>query len=90
MQSRLQRIRAALTDALAPVELDVVDDSAEHAGHAGSSLAGETHFTIRVVSLAFVGRTRVARYRAVHDILQPEFARGLHALSLVLKAPGES
>ena len=87
--TRQDRLRAALTAAFAPIALDVVDDSAQHAGHAGASAGGETHYTIRMVSAAFAGQGRVSRSRAVHAQLGTEFASGLHAVSLSLRAPDE-
>ena len=79
-----------MTEAFGPTALDVVDDSAQHAGHAGASAGGETHYTIRMVSAAFTGQSRVSRSRSVHAHLGQEFATGLHALTLVLRAPGEA
>ena len=89
MHTRQQRLVAALTAAFAPTELEVVDDSAQHAGHAGAGAAGETHYTIRMVSARFAGMGRVARSRLVHSLLDAEFASGLHALSLRLDAPAK-
>lgn len=89
MLTRQERLRAALTAAFTPIELDVVDDSAQHAGHAGASAGGETHYTVRMVSPAFTGQTRVARSRAVHAAVGAEFGLGLHALSLILRAPAD-
>jgi BolA family transcriptional regulator, general stress-responsive regulator len=68
----------------------VTDDSAHHAGHAGARPGGETHYSVVVVSDAFRGMNRVARSRAVHAVLEAEFAGGLHALSLVLRTPDEA
>jgi BolA protein len=82
---RAARMRAALQQAFAPAELEIEDDSARHAGHAGAAPGGETHFTVRLTTGAFEGMSRVERSRAVHLALAPEFARGLHALSLVLR-----
>ncbi len=87
---RAERIRAALQSALAPVAMEVVDDSARHAGHAGSSGGGQTHYNVLVVSDRFAGLNRVARHRLVNAPLQAEFASGLHALSLVLRTPDEA
>lgn len=94
--SRTDRIAAALQTAFAPEKLEVVDDSARHAGHAGRMTQpghagpdGETHYNVAMTSAAFAGMSRVARSRAVHDALAAEFAGGLHALALRLKAPGE-
>lgn len=90
MTDRAERIRVALVAALAPVGLEVVDDSSRHAGHAGARAGGQTHYNVRVVSAAFAGLGRVARHRLVNEALGGEFAEGLHALSLELKAPGEA
>jgi BolA protein len=89
MPSRAQRINATLTQAFAPAEVQVQDDSHLHAGHAGASPGGETHYSVRLVSPAFAGMNRVARSRAVHAALAAEFSGGLHALSLKLLAPDE-
>lgn len=83
------RIRRKLADALAPVELDVIDDSAQHAGHAGARPEGETHFRVRVVSDAFAGMNRVARQRRVHEILAEELRARVHALSIDARTPEE-
>ena len=86
---RAARMRTLLTRAFNPAELAIEDDSAHHAGHAGAAPGGETHFTVRLTAEAFAGMSRVARSRAVHAALAGEFALGLHALSLVLRAPDE-
>ena len=75
--------------ALAPAEVEVVDDSARHAGHAGAQPGGETHYSVLAVSPRFEALSRVARHRLVHDALGAEFGGGLHALSLTLRTPGE-
>jgi len=82
-----EKIEAALQMAFAPVTLTVVDDSAKHAGHAGARAGGESHFTVHIVSETFVGLSRVARHRAVYEVLQPMFDAGLHALVIDAKAP---
>lgn len=89
MSPRADRIAAALSAAFPPAEVEVVDDSHRHAGHAGAAPGGETHFNVRVVSPAFAGMNRVARSRAAHEALAVEFASGLHALALTLKTPEE-
>ena len=86
---RAGRVRAVLTEAFRPSVIEVHDDSASHAGHSGAAPGGETHMQVRMVSDAFAGQSRVARSRAVHAMLDAEFRSGLHALSLVLRAPGE-
>jgi BolA protein len=90
MTDRATRIEAILRRDFAPVALTIQDDSARHAGHAGAAPGGQTHYTVIVVSATFAGMSRVARSRAVHDALAPEFAAGLHALSLVLRTPEEA
>ncbi len=87
--NRKDRIEAALRQAFSPSLLHIADDSARHAGHAGASANGETHYSVEVTADAFKGQSRVARSRAVHELLAAEFSSGLHALSLKLRAPGE-
>lgn len=86
---RAARIEALLRQHLAPTALQVQDDSASHAGHAGAAPGGQTHYSVAVVSETFVGQSRVARSRLVHALLQEEFAGGLHALALTLRTPEE-
>ena len=85
-----ERIRTKLTDALAPVALDIVDDSHRHAGHSGARDGGETHFTVHITSAAFAGRSRLDRQRLVYAILAEEMAERVHALSLVTRTPEEA
>ena len=84
------QIRQKLTEALSPIELDVIDESERHAGHAGARPEGETHFRVRIVSRAFEGMNRVARQRRVHEILADELRTRVHALSIDAKTPGEA
>lgn len=86
---RAARMRAILTSAFSPIRLEIEDDSAKHAGHAGAAAGGETHFTVTIVSDVFMRRSRVERSRMVHDALASEFDLGLHALSLHFRSPGE-
>jgi BolA protein len=87
--SRAARMEKSLRDHFRPSMLEIVDDSARHAGHSGAAPGGETHFNVTMVSAAFIGLSRVERSRAVHDILAQELKNGLHALALRLRAPGE-
>ena len=80
-------IETALRAALNPAELAVLDDSAAHAGHAGAQSGG--HYTVRIVSASFAGQTRIARHRLVYDALASLMTRGIHALALDARAPGE-
>ncbi|MBB4131650.1 MULTISPECIES: BolA family protein [unclassified Xanthomonas] len=87
--SRVERIRTALQSALAPTELDVVDDSHRHAGHAGAR-DGRGHFNVRVVSAAFAGKAPLARHRAVYAAVGEMMQTDIHALSIEAFAPGEA
>lgn len=89
MTDRQSRLETTLRAAFAPSLLRITDDSARHAGHAGARPEGETHFSVLLVSEAFTGLGRVARSRMVHEALAVEFAGGMHALALSLRAPGE-
>lgn len=84
---RRTRIEEALTEAFAPVSLKVTDDSAKHAGHAGASPEGETHYSVEIVAEAFDGLSRVQVQRTIMMVLQKEFDTGLHALALKASAP---
>jgi BolA protein len=90
MGAMAEAIERNLQRGLSPQRLEVQDDSARHAGHAGHRPEGETHFNVTVVSAAFGGKSRVARQRLVYDLLKAEFAAGLHALSVVTLTPEES
>ena len=78
-----------LEEGFRPMTLTVVDESHQHAGHAGWREGGETHFRLDIVSKAFRGKSRVERHRMVNAALAPAFARGLHALAIQARAPGE-
>ena len=82
-------IRQKLTERFSPTRLVVIDESHRHAGHAGARPGGETHFAVTITSAGFAGLGRVARQRLVYDALKAELAGGLHALSLVIRAPDE-
>jgi BolA protein len=83
-------IEARLTEALSPAALDVVDESHLHAGHAGARPGGETHYRLNIVSTAFSGKSRVDRHRLVNAALDEAFRRGLHAIAIKARAPGEA
>lgn len=84
-----QLISAKLQDAFQPSRLELDDDSDRHAGHAGASPGGESHFNLLIEAAAFAGLSRVARQRAVYAVLKDELAGQLHALSVKAYAPGE-
>ena len=82
-------ITRTLEERLEPTALSVADESHQHVGHAGWREGGETHFRIDIVSRAFSGKSRVERHRIVNDVLGEAFPRGLHALAIKARAPGE-
>ena len=89
--SREQRpaaIRAALEAALAPVALDVVDESHKHAGHAGAR-DGRGHFAVSITSEAFAGLAPLARHRKVYAALGDLMTTDIHALSIHARTPAE-
>ncbi len=77
------QLEARLRDALQPTRLEVIDESAAHAGHAGAGTEGYgTHFRVRIASPLFAGKPRVAQHRLVYDALQLFIAQGLHAIAI--------
>ena len=92
MKNRYERIQEILETAFKPTLLEIVDESAKHANHAGRNglPAGETHYQVRMVAATLQGQSRVARSRSVHEALDGEFKSGLHALSLKLQTPEEA
>jgi BolA family transcriptional regulator, general stress-responsive regulator len=81
-------IEACLRSALAPASVEIDDDSHLHAGHAGANEG--RHFTVRIVSDRFNGLSRVARHRLIYDAVQLLIPRGIHALAIEARTPGES
>jgi BolA protein len=83
-------IRQRLTAALAPARLDLVDESARHAGHAGARPQGESHFRLTIVAAAFVGRSRLERQRLVFAALGDLMQSEIHALTITALTPAEA
>jgi BolA protein len=80
---RASELSARLIERLAPLELEVIDESAAHAGHAGAGEAGYgTHFRVRIACECFAGMGRLARHRLMYDALREFLDRGLHALAI--------
>lgn len=81
-------IEKKLNSALSPSFLEVIDDSASHAGHSGNpDGAGESHFNVVIRAAAFEGKSRVARQRMVMDVLKEELKTQIHALSIKAELP---
>lgn len=78
-------IRTRLEQQFSPIKLVIHDESAKHAGHAGASPGGESHFRIEIVSPEFAGLSHLARHRLINDTLRDLFQQGLHALSIEAK-----
>ncbi len=83
-----ERLESVLRAALAPSSLAVEDDSHLHAGHAGAREG--RHFTVRIVSPAFEGLSRVARHRLVYDAARALIAEGIHAQAIEARTPAEA
>jgi BolA family transcriptional regulator, general stress-responsive regulator len=84
------RIRRRLDAALSPTELELVDESTRHAGHAGARPEGETHFRLTIVAEAFAGRRPVDRQRMVYTALGDLMRTDIHALSITALSPAEA
>jgi BolA protein len=82
-------IAQKLRKAFAPVALEVINDSDRHKGHAGASGTGESHFTIKVVSDCFAGKSRLERHRMVNEVLAEELKGPVHALAISALTPEE-
>jgi BolA protein len=82
------RIRERLA-ALEPLELELVDESVQHAGHAGARPGGNTHWRLTIVSPRFAGQSTVARHRMVYQALGTLMQNPIHALAINARAPEE-
>ncbi|WJW76644.1 BolA family protein [Thiohalobacter sp. IOR34] len=89
MTDRVTLIRERLTAALAPIRLEIRDDSAKHAGHAGAR-GGGGHFIVDIVSPAFAGKSLIQRHRMVYEALGEAMQSEIHALSIQAGTPDES
>ena len=82
-------IRSRLS-ALAPEALELTDQSALHAGHAGAAPGGNTHWNLTIVSAAFTGKPTVVRHRMIYQALGELMQNPIHALAIRARAPEES
>jgi BolA protein len=83
MSTLAQQMAQRLQEVLQPEQLEVIDESGQHAGHAGANGTGfGTHFRVRIASPLFAGKSRVARHRLVYDALQDFIDQGVHALAI--------
>ncbi|MDH5548106.1 MAG: BolA family transcriptional regulator [Gammaproteobacteria bacterium] len=86
-QERIEYIEKTLTEEFQPQQLEIIDDSHKHAGHA--SARGGGHFTVNIVSEAFAGKALLARHRMVYAALETGMQADIHALSIKAKTPEE-
>lgn len=85
-----QKIKAAISDGIDAFEIQVINDSHKHSGHAGDDGSGQTHFTLRVVSDEFSGCSRMQRQRKINCLIGKLFEEGLHAIQMELCTLEES
>ena len=88
MSERIERIRARVLEQLSPSELDIHDESHQHAGHTGAR-DGRGHFRLRIVAAVFSGESLLARHRRVYAALGDLMQTDIHALALEARAPEE-
>ena len=86
---RVEMIRERLTNSLQPAELEIIDESAKHAGHAGAA-SGGGHFIVNITAAAFNDKTLIQRHRLVYDAVDDIMHREIHALSIQATTPEES
>ncbi len=88
MSQREQRMLARLSETFNPIDCQLNDESALHAGHAGAA-SGAGHYRLRLVSARFEGQNRIARHRLVYDCLRDMMDADIHALNIIALAPSE-
>jgi len=88
MNPREERMLALIQETFAPLECQIEDDSARHAGHAGAA-SGAGHYRLRLVSARFEGQNRISRHRLVYDCLRDLMHADIHALNIIALAPSE-
>lgn len=87
-EQRIDAITRVLKLNFSPNHLEVIDESAKHAGHAGAKPEGQTHYRVKISAQHFDALSRIAQHRAVMDVLADEFKSGLHALAIEI-LPGD-
>lgn len=88
MNDRIDRIRTRLVASFSPLECELEDESALHAGHAGAA-SGGGHYRLRLISARFEGQKRLSRHRLVYDCLHDMMHTEIHALAIIALAPSE-
>lgn len=88
MSTRIAMIKERLQTALSPQSMEVIDESAQHAGHAGAK-SGGGHYALTIVAQRFAGHNLVQRHRMVYEALGDAMRKDIHALSIRAYAPDE-
>ena len=88
MNARIEQMRQRLVAALAPTEIEIIDESHLHSGHAGAR-SGRGHYAMRIRAVAFEGKTPLQRHRLVYEALGELMQTDIHALSIKALAPSE-
>lgn len=88
MSTRISMIKERLRNALSPQSIEVIDESAQHAGHAGAQ-SGGGHYALTIVAQQFTGQNLVQRHRMVYAALGDAMRQEIHALSIHAYAPDE-
>ena len=88
-EDRIEKIRTRLEQSLAPMQLEIIDESARHAGHAGAA-SGGGHYIVKIVSAAFGDQSPIQRHRLVYDAVDDMMHREIHALSIQASTPEEN
>jgi BolA protein len=86
--TRIEKLKSRLQEALAPIQLEIIDETAKHAGHAGAA-SGGGHYILHIVASAFQDKSPIQRHRLVFDAVGDMMHTDIHALSIQAKAPGE-
>lgn len=87
--NRVETIHALLSAGFSPLECQIEDESALHAGHAGAA-SGGGHYRVRLISARFDGLGKVGRHRLVYDCLSELMQKEIHALAMTLLTPAEA
>ena len=87
-ENRLKLIKTVLTENFSPLNLEIIDESDAHIGHAGAK-SGKGHFKISIISKDFLGKTLIQRQKLVYNALKNLMETDIHALSMSTLAPGE-
>ena len=80
-------IREKLTKNFSPLQLEIVNESQLHHGHAGSPNSGESHFRVKITSAQFIGKSRIERHRMINKVLEDELSGPIHALAISAETP---